>query len=395
MKAMAQVPDLALDIFPGLFPTGGIGRYVRDLCAALRTLPGGPTYRFAHTSNLRHLALARYRPDELMELPVNGLVMRAACLATVPFGLPLDSLYGPSKLFHSPLGDGPLRSNARLISHVHDLTFLQHPEWHPLRTRFFLSATVPGAARRADRVICHSEWVKAEVVRGIGVRPERITVIPPPVGHDFHPVPPAVARAHVAWRFGLAAEYFLHVGTVEPRKNHVRLFEAFEKLRREGFPGPLVLVGKNGWGIEPVLSRLESSSERANIVRVSDASEEDLVALYGAATAVAFPSLEEGFGMPILEAMACGVPCVTGDRTGMADLGAGFAELVTPESVDQIVEALRRIWRDGTFRERAAAEGPVRAAEYTLERWAAKTFALYRSELATAEAGTPAPVVRA
>lgn len=395
MKPTAAAPELALDIFPGLFPTGGIGRYVRDLCAALRTLPGGPTYRFVHTSNLRALALERYRADELMELPVDWMLMRAACLATVPFGLPLDALYGPSKLYHSPLGYGPLRSNARLISHVHDLTFLQHPEWHPLRTRFFLSATIPEAARRADRVICHSEWVKAEVVRDIGVRAERITVIPPPVGHDFHPVPLADARAHVARRFGLPAEYFLHVGTIEPRKNHVRLFEAFERLRAEGFPGPLVLVGKDGWRIAPILSRLESSSERANIVRVSDASEEDLVALYGAATAVAFPSLEEGFGMPILEAMACGVPCVTGDRTAMADVGAGYAELVTPESVDQIVEALRRIWRDGTFRERAAAEGPVRAAEYTLERWAAKTFALYRSELAAADAGAASPAARA
>jgi alpha-1,3-rhamnosyl/mannosyltransferase len=383
---MNDCVDVTIDIFPGLFPAGGIGRYVRDLCAALRTMPGAPTHRFAYTENLRELAHARYRADELMELPVGWRRMRVLCLASAVTGLPLDPLYGPSKLFHSPLGYGPLRSNARLVSHVHDLTFLQHPEWHPARTRFFLSATVPVAARRAQRVICHSEWVKSEVVRELGVEGERITVIPPPVGHDFHPVARDAARAHVAARWGLPDHFFLHVGTIEPRKNHVRLLAAFERLRREGFPGPLVLVGKDGWCVEPILARLASSSERANIVRVSDASEDDLVALYGASTAVVFPSLEEGFGMPILEAMACGVPCITGDRSAMVEVGEGFASFVTPEDTDQLFEAMRAVWRDDSHRERAAALGPPRAAEYTLEKWAAKTFALYRSEVALADA---------
>ena len=231
---MNERVDVAIDIFPGLFPAGGISRYVRDLCEALRTMPDAPTHRFAHTTNLRELARARYRGEELMEVPIGWRRMRAFCFAGAVTGLPLDPLYGPSKLFHSPLGYGPLRSNARLVSHVHDLTFLQHPEWHPFRTRFFLSATLPIAARRAARVICHSEWVKAEVVRDLGVEPARITVIPPPVGHDFHPVPLTRARAHVEARFGLPEQYFLHVGTIEPRKNHVRIVAAYERLRREG-----------------------------------------------------------------------------------------------------------------------------------------------------------------
>lgn len=381
---MKQV-DVAIDIFPGLFPAGGIGRYVRDLCAALRTLPNAPTYRFAYTANLRSLARSRYREDELMELPIGWRRMRVACVGSALLGIPLDALYQPSKLFHSPLGYGPLRANARLISHVHDLTFLQHPEWHPLRTHFFLSSTLPTVARRASRVICHSDWVRDEVVRDLGIEHERITVIPPPVGHDFHPTPLEQARAHVERAYGLFGEYFLHVGTIEPRKNHVRLIEAFERLRREGFPGPLVLVGRDGWRIEPILARLEASSERAHIVRISGAGEYDLVALYGAATAVVFPSLEEGFGMPILEAMACGVPCMTGDRTAMAEVGAGYALLVTPEDLDQLVSAMRSLWKDQTHRERAALEGPRRAEAYSFERWAERTFALYRSELAAAE----------
>ncbi len=386
---MSTRPDLVLDIFPGLFPAGGIGRYVRDLCAALRTLPGGPSYRFAHPCNLRDVARSRYREDELIELPFGWRRMRVVCVASARLRLPVDAMLGHPRLFHSPLGYGPLVSKARAIVHVHDLTFVQHPEWHPFRTTFFLQHTVPIAARRAERVICHSEWVKAETVRGFGVDPGRITVIPPPLGHDFHPVPRAEAEAHVARRFGLDGPFFLHVGTIEPRKNHVRILAAFEQLRREGFPGPLVLVGKDGWRIEPILARLEGSPERAHVMRVSDASEADLVALYGATTGVVFPSLEEGFGMPILEAMACAAPCITGDRTAMAEVGRDYALLVTPEDEGGILAALRALWRDPAHRERAAATGPARAEGYRLERWAARTFELYRSELARAVAARP------
>ncbi len=375
-------PELVLDIFPGLFPAGGIGRYVRDLCAALRTISGGPSYRFAYPYNLRAVARERYRADELIELPYGWRRMRLVCVASCRLGLPMDRLLGEPALFHSPLGYGPLVSQARGIVHVHDLTFVDHPEWHPFRTTFFLQNTVPIAARRAKRVICHSEWVKAETVRGFGVDPARITVIPPPIGHDFHPIPRAEAEAHVHARFGLSGPYLLHVGTIEPRKNHSRIISAFEGLRQEGFPGPLVLVGRDGWRIGPILARLESSPARAHIMRVSDASEADLVALYGASTGVVFPSLEEGFGMPILEAMACATPCLTGDRTAMAEVGRDFALFVTPEDEGGILDGMRALWKDAAHRERAQVVGPPRAEAYRLERWAGRTFELYRSELA-------------
>jgi glycosyltransferase involved in cell wall biosynthesis len=381
-------PELVLDIFPGLFPAGGIGRYVRDLCAALRTLPGAPKYQFAYPFNLREAARARYRENELLEIPFGWRRMRVACMLSARMGIPFDALYEKPLLFHSPLGYGPILNGSRTIANVHDLTFIEHPEWHPFRTTFFLQNTAPIVAKQAARVLCHSEWVRREVQRTFSIPAERFVVIPPPVGHDFHPVPRPEAQEHVRKRFGLGGEFVLHVGTIEPRKNHVRLIEAFENMRKAGFPGPLVLVGKDGWRIGPILERLAASPERANIMRISDATEEDLVALYAACTVVAFPSLEEGFGMPILESMACAAPCVTGDRTAMVEVGEGYATLVPPEDVNALTDALLATWRDPSHREKAAALGPARAAEYSHEKWAAKTFALYRSELALARASS-------
>lgn len=384
--------ELVLDIFPGLFPAGGIGRYVRDLCAALRTQPNAPRYRFAYPHNLRGVAHARYRDDELLEIPFGWRRMRVVCVLSAVARLGLDALYERPLVFHAPLGYGPLLPHARTIANVHDLTFVHHPEWHPFRTVFFLRRTVPVVARRAARVLCHSEWVRRQVSQAFAIPDDRLVVIPPPVGHDFHPVPRAQACARVRARFGLQGPFVLHVGTVEPRKNHAGLLAAFERMRRAGFPGPLVLVGHDGWRVGPILARLEASPERAHVLRVRDADEEDLVALYGACTACAFPSLEEGFGMPILESMACGVPCVAGDVAAMPEVGAGFATFVPPTDADALADALLATWRDASHRERAAALGPPRAAEYRLERWAARTFALYRTEI---ERANGSPSVRA
>ena len=310
--------------------------------------------------------------------------LRVACVLGARTGLPFDALLGHPRVFHSPLGYGPVLNAARTITTVHDLYALTHPEWHPARTVFFMQQTLPVVARRSTRVIVMSDHVRRDVVRELGVSPERVTVIPLPVGHEFRPVPRDEARAHVHRRFGLAGEYVLHVGTLEPRKNHVTLFAAYERMRRDGFTGPLVLVGHEGWRNEPILRRLADSSARAHILRVTDADERDLVALYGASTVVAFPSLEEGFGYPIIESMACGVPCVTGNVTAMAEVGAGYATLVPPTDADALADALLACWRDPSQRERAAVLGPERAAGHSFERWAAATLAVYREELALA-----------
>lgn len=377
---MAPPQGLLVDAIPGLFPAGGIGRYVRDLSDAL-ALPGAPPARFSHTRDLRGMARSRYRTETLFELPISRGHLNLLIALGVRLGATFDQLYGRPAVFHSTLGCGPTFAHARLISHVHDLATLEHPDWFPPRTRWFLRATMPVAARRADVVLTHSRFVRDRVIEVFGVEPARIKTIPPPLSRGFEPMELSAARARVVRRFGLTAPFVLHVGTLEPRKNHVRLIGAFERLRRAGFPGRLVLAGQMGWHTGPILARLERSPERSSIQRVTDADNLDLVALYQTSTSVAFPSLEEGFGMPLLESMACGAACVISDHPALLELGSGCALTVPATDEEALAEVLIALWRDPDLRARTAAGGPARASGYRFEPWAKRILALYRGEL--------------
>jgi glycosyltransferase involved in cell wall biosynthesis len=388
-------PWVTVDIFAALVPGGGIGRYVRDLAAALLQLPGAPPARFAHPRDWRAQARAAYPAARLHELPWPWLGLRGAYQLGTVLPLTFDRWFGEAAVVHSPVGYGPVFRRSRLLCHVHDLTSIEHPEWHPTRANLFLRHAIPHAARHADTVLTHSRFVASRVTAVFGVPDQRIVTIPPPLGHAFHPIPHAAARERVARRYGLEGPFVLHVGTLEPRKNHVGLVGAFERMRRAGFPGPLVLVGKDGWRTAPILARIEASPERAAVRRVSDADDDDLVALYGACTACAYPSLEEGFGMPVLESMACGAPIVTSDHTSLVELGDGYITAVPASDEPALAEALLAVWRDPDARSRAEASGPPRAAAYAWERWAARTFELYRRELAAAGVSLPAGVAAA
>ncbi|HEX5635331.1 MAG TPA: glycosyltransferase, partial [Gemmatimonadales bacterium] len=243
----AREPFVLVDASAGYVPGGGIGRYVRDLTHALRTIDGAPKARFLATRNLRAIAHARFRPEELVEVPLTWRQLAFAWMVGTTAGFGFDGFYRWPALVHSPLGYGPTFRRARLLNHIHDLTCIEHPEWHTWRTRTLFSVAAPRAARAADKVLSHSEYVRRQVVREFGVPESRTLVIPPPLGHAFTPLGRDAAVAHVARRFSIDGPFVLHVGTIEPRKNHVTLVAAFERLCRDGFPGPLVLVGQDGW----------------------------------------------------------------------------------------------------------------------------------------------------
>jgi glycosyltransferase involved in cell wall biosynthesis len=375
--------EVTLDIFPALFPAGGIGRYVRDLAYALRNVEGRPKARFAYPRNLRSKALAAFRPDELHELPLPSKALHALFMAGNMLGLHFDGLYGDPALVHSPAGYGPLFRRARLVVNVHDLTFLDHPEWHPRRTWLYYGATLPQATRNATAVICHSDYVRRLVIDRYAIDPARAVTLSPPLGHDFHPMSPVASRDHVERRFGVRGDFILHVGTIEPRKNHVGLVQAFERICRAGFPGPLVFVGQDGWHVGPILARIERSSEARRIIRIRDADDHDLAALYGACTVCAYPSFEEGFGMPLLEGMACAAPCLTSDHPVLLELGRECAWTVPACDVEALTERMLALWRDPDARLALGEKGPGRAANYAYEQWARRTFALYEAVLST------------
>jgi len=259
MSPAEQQIELLVDIYSALHPAGGVGRYARHVCDALRHGSGLVPWRACSPRGYGRRARERYPEAAHRTLAVSWPELFLLVTAGARVGWRFDRLYGRPSLFHSPLGFGPRFRDARLLITIHDLTFLDHPGWHPRRTALFLGLAVPAAARDAARVFCDSEHMRRRVIAELGVPADRVVTLAPPLAPRFRPLAETQALARVRTRFGLEAPFVLHVGTLEPRKNHVTLIEAFERMRRAGFPGTLALVGRDGWHTRSIAARLERS----------------------------------------------------------------------------------------------------------------------------------------
>jgi glycosyltransferase involved in cell wall biosynthesis len=387
-RGHALAPAIHVDVHPALVPGGGIGRFANLLIRALSERPGAPDHRFVVARSVREEAHRRWPRERVVELPWTWRELAIRTMAGRWLGWRFDAEYGHPAVVHSTAGYGPRFAHTRLINHVHDITAYTNPEWHIRKTRALQVVAAPVACRSAALVLTDCEWVRGEVIRHFHVAPERVLSVPLPLDPEFRPMDARAARAHVARTFGLDGPFVLHVSTLEPRKNVPGLVAAWERMRHAGFPGPLILVGGDGWHMRPILARLESSPFASEIRRLRGIADQDLVALYSAATVTAFPSLAEGFGYPLLESMACGTPCVCSDHASLVELAAGAAPHAPATDADALADSMLRVWRDTGERERLAAAGVRRAADFAFEPWAERMFAIYRRELALACGGT-------
>jgi glycosyltransferase involved in cell wall biosynthesis len=254
-------------------------------------------------------------------------------------------------VLHCPTFRAPLRSRVPVVVTVHDLAVLRHPSFFRAWSRHYARTFVPAALRAASRVIAVSEFTRREVIELAGVPEERVRVVPNAVG------PPFVAEGPTA-----EGDYVLAVGTLEPRKNLSRVVEAARRLGVE-----LRVVGERGWGGVT----LGGDGVRW-LGRVPD---EELARLYRGAACLAYPSLYEGFGLPVLEAMACGAPVVTSAGSAMEEVADGDAELVDPHDVASIAAGIERA---ADRRAELGLRGVTRAAAYTWDAVADATVSVYR-----------------
>jgi glycosyltransferase involved in cell wall biosynthesis len=296
----------------------------------------------------------------------------------IPFAFPALARRERADLAHVHYFAAP-RLRCPAVVTVHDISYAREPALFSRRDRA-LFRLVRGSVRRAARVVAVSEFTRADLCDYYGLEPARVVAIPNGVDPAFRPQPDAAER--VRERFGIVGPYVLCVGALQARKNLPRAIEAYGRLVGRTTECELVIAGGDRGGRLDVLDAILRARLTGRVHLVGHVAAGELPALYSAATALFFPSLYEGFGLPALEAMACGTPVVASGTTGLAEAVGDAAVTADPLSVDALAEALGRVLQDAALRERLVRAGAARAAEFTWARAAAATAAVYREALA-------------
>jgi len=258
---------------------------------------------------------------------------------------------------------------------VHDLSFLRHPEFFRTGNRLYLGMITGLACRHAAAVIAVSDFTAREVVALLGVPSERVVTIHQGVAPQFRPIPEAdVARFRA--EKGLPDRYIFYLGTLEPRKNLMRLVRAYSQIRDPGLH--LVLAGAQGWSYEGIFAEVERLGLRGRVHFPGFVPAGEQAFWYNAARVFAYVSTYEGFGMPVVEALACGVPTVTASTTSLPEAGGQSVIAVPPDDEAAIADALDRVVSDNSLWREMRDRGIVHAAGFTWEQTAVRTAAVYR-----------------
>jgi glycosyltransferase involved in cell wall biosynthesis len=355
---------------------GGMGTYVRELVPALSRAE--PSLEIT----LFHSRFETRPPDAWMkrypEVEIPSSIRRlypSWALARRP-SLPaqLDS----SDIIHSPVPAAvpAVAPHQRLVVTVHDVAFLVHREMFPIQWRAMYRAGLFRAVRSADAIITVSRHTAEDLARHRRINRQRIHVVPlaaslPHVGSDVE---------ETLSRLKIPPSYVLFVGTLEPRKNLVRLVRAYRRVAARGAPHALVLAGPIGWGHQPLMKELALEAP-GEIILTGETSEADRDALYRGASVFVYPSLYEGFGLPVLEAMARGAPCVVSTSSSLPEVAGEAALPIDPRSVAALTEAIERVINDRGLASRLSAAGKGRADRFSWEETARQTLEVYKSVL--------------
>ncbi len=272
----------------------------------------------------------------------------------------------------------PVSAPCPVITTVHDISFRLYPEWYPRKHRMLLNLTVPVAMRRARMVITVSESSRRDMLRVYHMHEDRVAATPLAAPREYAPVPKDEARAAVQEAYGIDGPYVLSVGVLQPRKNLTLLLEAFAHARSTGkFPHRLVITGKRGWGVQNIM-RSAAQWQIADAITFTDyVPDAALPNLYSAASMVAYPSLYEGFGLPPLEAMACGAPTLVSDQPAMPEVAGDGAWVLPVMDPDAWARAMIKLSKDEEMSRCLGSAGRKRAAKFSWVRTAGRTREIY------------------
>jgi glycosyltransferase involved in cell wall biosynthesis len=371
---------VALDYTAGIRQGAGIGQYVRCLVDAM----------LAQDVDNQYTLITSGRPTRERAFPVAdnvrgrsvGIPDRYLNILWYRWRVPVYANYftGPMDIYHGlDFGLPPLKGKVHKVVTVYDLAFLEHPETSVPSLAAYLNKVVPEAVAAADVVAAISHATKQALITHYNAPPAKITVIPCGVGQQFQRITDQTRLEEMRRKFELQNPLILSVGTLEPRKNHLGLIKAFSEAQASHKSAAmLAIAGGKGWMYEETQQLVAELKLEHKVRFLGRVSEGELIALYSLADVFAFPSFFEGFGMPPLEAMACGSPVITSNTSSLPEVVGDAALLVDPHDVQAIAQAITEVLENEPLRDDLRQKGYVQAQRYTWSQAASKMLAVYQ-----------------
>lgn len=370
---------IAIDYTPAYEQGGGIGRYVRELTAALSQLDTTTSYK---------LFVLGATTNDLPEPPNTNFVWHPTRFsprwsarlwhrAKIP--IPVEIFTSKIDLFHATdFVMPPTLPNTKTLLTVHDLSFVRVPDAASPSLKAYLDAVVPRSVKRADHILADSQATKDDLIDLYDTPESKITVLLSGVDKRFKPITDSQQLNQILSKYELNdKDYLLSVGTVQPRKNYSRIIRTLARLRQQGLDVHYAIVGGKGWLEDEMYQTIEDTHLQDYVHVLGFVDDVDLPALYTGSKSLIITSLYEGFGLPILEAMACGIPVITSNLSSLPEVAGEAGILVDPLDIDAITDATFTVLTDSTKRNQLIESGYQQVTHFTWERSAKHLKSIY------------------
>lgn len=367
---------ITIDVSAAVHSRAGLGRYAERLATAVHAKLPDQVALFSNRGKTAQLpaVLSNITPHHTINAGYKPWRMAVQMANLMHIGF--DRLVPDTDIFHSTEHLlFPLKRGATVLT-MHDLIFKLFPEYHKKLNYTFLNWAVPTFCERATHIIAVSESSKRDVVAHYGVDPAKITVVYEAASTIFRPPSPQQI-AYVRQTYNLPEQFLLHISTIEPRKNLDRLLDAFKQLRQAHSNLHLLLVGAKGWLMDDFFARIEREGLRDHVRPLGWIPDDDLSAIIAAASLAVQPSLYEGFGLPILEEMACGQVVAASNSASHPEVGGDAAVYFSPKNVDEMAAVIGRLLTDREEYEHRKTLSIAQASQFSWERCAAETIEIY------------------
>jgi glycosyltransferase involved in cell wall biosynthesis len=368
---------IGIDIHSVGTQKGGNETYYRELIKEIIRFPCDHLFFLYYTSPQAAQQIVAGERFTLKRLQPSHRILR------IPFTLPWVVRNDNLDVFHAQFIVPPFL-RCKTVATIPDIAYEHIPKFFPARERTWQKLLVRNSAKKADHIITVSEYSKRDIAHTYDVSPEKITVTYEGAGDEFVPLDPEKARLELARKYGIDCEFILYLGRLQARKNLARVVEAYARVRHSGLRHKLVLAGKQDTLFQPVLSRIRELKLENDILLPGYVPAEDVPVFFNGADVFIYPSFYEGFGLPVMEAMACGTPVITSRGSSLEEVAGAGAVLVDPMDEGSIADALIQVLGDAELRHQLGQAGLARSHQFNFKNAAEQTIRVYEQVMGNA-----------